>query len=460
MKNWTTILTVIILLVLATLACNLTAAAPPTLAPRVPHSTLTPSNPFGPQATILPPPVTNAPLPQGYTTSLPSNASMTQVINQVDSQRMMGDIQALIGFENRYSLFEPVANQGIFAAQQWLIGELEAIQAANPNTLIQVWSQPFPILNGTQPIQNNNVVMVINGLDAEAGVITLGAHYDTISTTNNQFQPGANDNGSGVAAALEVARILAERPHRATVVFVFFAGEELNRNGSIAFARDYIHSTSIPLVAAINMDMIGNPVGLNGIRYDNQMRAYSAPPNDSRSRQLARLAELVARTYVPGMTVNVMDSLDRQGRWGDHQSFSDLGYPAIRLIEQEDDANLAHNPRDTLSNIDPNYLRRTTQVALAVIAVLADGPNPPTLRQMDTVNWSLEWTPVRNATAYVVALRSPGSLSYDVEITVQDTRMGWVSFPNFEAVAVAAVDANGLIGRFSQEQRIQTGPFE
>jgi hypothetical protein len=160
------------------------------------------------------------------------------------------------------------------------------------------------------------------------------------------------------------------------------------------------------------------------------------------------------------MVVNVMDSLDRQGRWGDHQSFSDLGYPAVRLIEQEDDPSLVHNPNDSLTNIDPNYLRRTTQVTLATLQVLADGLNPPTLRQMDTSTWTLEWSPVQNATEYLVALRSPGSLTYDVEIIVRDTRMSWVSFPNFEAVAVAAIDAYGLLGRFSQEQRIQSGPFE
>ncbi|MCI0713283.1 MAG: M20/M25/M40 family metallo-hydrolase [Chloroflexi bacterium] len=460
MRNWTKILTVIILLMLATLACNLTADAPPTLAPRAPQSTLTPANPFGPQATILPPPVTHAPLPQGYTTSLPSSPNITVVLNQVDSQRMISDIQALVGFGNRYSLYEPAANEGIFAAQQWITSQLEAIQATYPNTLIQVWSQSFPIVNGSQIVQNNNIVMVINGTDAQAGVVALGAHYDTISVTNNPFQPGANDNGSGVAAALEIARIMAQRPHRATLVFVFFAGEELQRNGSLSFARDYIHSTRIPLVATINLDMIGNPTGLNGNRYDYQMRAYSAPENDSESRALARLTEMVARGYVPNMVVNVMDSLDRQGRWGDHQSFSDLGYPAIRLIEQEDNLSLVHNPNDTLTNIDSNYLRRTTQVTLATLQVLADGPNPPTLRQMDTSTWTLEWSPVQNAVSYMVALRSPGSLKYDMHIMVQDTRMSWAGFPGFEAVAVAAIDANGLLGRFSQEQRIQTGPVE
>jgi leucyl aminopeptidase len=462
MKFLSPTLTLIIVIVTTLLACNLASDAPPTLAPRTPRSTLTPANPFGPQSTILPPPVTSAPLPQGYTTLLPSDTSIADIINQVDASLMMSHVQTLVGFNNRYSLYEPLPTQGIAAARDWLVRELEAIQAANPATEMQILTQPFDVTYGEESWQNHNVAMIINGLDGEAGVVLLGAHYDTISTTNDLFQPGANDNGSGVAAALQISRIMAQQPHRAVVVIIFFAAEEVfgGRYGSVEFAETYIQAQHIPLVAAINLDMIGNPTGPTGERHDFQMRTFSEPPNNSASRQLARLTEVVARIYVPSMTVNVINALDRQGRWGDHESFSEIGYPAIRLIEQQDDPRFAHNSQDTISTIDPDYLTRTTQVTLATLHVLADGPNPPTVRQMDSSTWTLEWSPVTNAASYVVALRSPGSLAYNVEIPVSDTRMSWVHFPDFEAVAVAAVDADGLIGRFSPEQSVESGPFE
>lgn len=463
MKSWTRPLIAILMASIITLACNLTAEAPPTLVPQQPLSTLTPQNPFGPQGTIQAPPVTNEPLPSGYTTSVPDNPSIAQHINQIDSDRMMNTIRTLVGFENRHAFSEPALDRGIYAAQNWIMDQLRGIQQSYPNTRIDVYTQPFAYQYSGESFKAENIIMVMNGLDGSAGAVLVGAHYDTtgsIITQGSGLQPGANDNGSGVAAVLEIARIVAQTPRRATVVFIFFSAEEQGRFGSKAFARDFIRAQNIPLRATLNLDIIGNPVGLNGNRYDFQMRVFSAPPNDSESRQLARLAEFVTRRYVPDMQVNVMPTIDRNGRWGDHESFSENGYPAVRLIEQEDNPLLAHNSSDTITHIEPNYLRRTTQVALATLLVVADGPNPPALRQMDTSNWTLEWSPVSNAQGYVVALRSPGSLEFDLEITVASTSMSWASFPNYEAVAVAAVDATGKLGPFSREQLIQPVPFQ
>jgi len=127
---------------------------------------------------------------------------------------------------------------------------------------------------------------------------------------------------------IEIARLLAERPHRATIYCVLFSAEEEGRLGSLAFVRDVIQAQNVPLHAMINLDMIGVPVGPDGARYDGDLRVYSAPPDDSPSRDLARLIAETAQTYLPEMTVTVYDTLDRLDRWGDHQSFSDAGYAA------------------------------------------------------------------------------------------------------------------------------------
>jgi hypothetical protein len=450
-------------LALPAVACNLTSEPPATLAPRVPQSTLTPQGAIGPQATVQAPPITDQQLPSGVQSSLPSNPSVSQQLQQVSSTRLMNDVQTLVGFENRHFLSEPAPDRGKFAARNWLINQLTAIQNSNPQTRLDVYSQSFEFQYAGETRTGENVIMVMNGTDGEAGALVIGAHYDTISSVSttlaDNFQPGANDNASGVAAVLEIARIVAQQPRRASIIFVFFDAEEPGRYGSVAFAQDYILQLRIPVRGALTMDIVGNSVAPDGTRLDNQMRVYSATPNISASRHLARLAELVARVYMPDMRVNVMDALDRSGRWGDHQSFSDLGYPAIRLIEQQDNAILAHSPQDSLDKIDPNYLTRTTQVALGTLLVMADGPSAPTLRQINSDSWRLEWTPTRDAVSYVVALRSPNALSYDLEMTVQGgTSMTWEFFSRYEAVAVAAVDANGQLGPFSKEQIIQSVP--
>ena len=120
------------------------------------------------------------------------------------------------------------------------------------------------------------------------------------------------------------------------------------------------------------MDIIGSPEGRRGERFDNSLRLFSEGPNDtSSSRQLARMIQVSASRLVPEMQVSIQDRTDRSGRWGDHMSFSDEGYPAVRFIEMADDATIAHTSRDTVDRIDPNYLRRNTQVVLAALEMLA-----------------------------------------------------------------------------------------
>jgi hypothetical protein len=156
------------------------------------------------------------------------------------------------------------------------------------------------------------------------------------------------------------------------------------------------------------------------------------------------------------MEVVIQDRVDRAGRWGDHQSFSDEGYPAVRFIEMADDATVAHTTRDTIDRIDPNYLRKTTQVVLAALELLADGPNAPTLRPLrpsenDPASLVLEWSHNPVCQSYVVALRRPDSLVYNEFYTVQATSLAWAGFRNFETVSVACIDTEGRLGRFAPE---------
>jgi len=449
---------VLSILVLAVLACSLSAEPLPTLAPSVPQSTITP------QAGIQPPtlqPLDIAP-PSGVVQSAPSAATSPTSVDLVDANRMLNDINTLVSFQSRHILSTPGTSTGILAAQNFLINELKAIAATSPNEYLQidVYPHQFRMEWGGQEVFPSNVVMAVQGTDAAAGVVMLTAHYDTALQQwfeGNGFQPGANDNGSGVAALLELARVSVLKPHRATIVFVFFSAEETGRQGSQAFVQDFIKAQNIPVVAVMNLDIVGSTLGRRGERLDTSMRLFSEGPNDgSTSRQLARAVHVAAGRFVPEMTVNVEDRTERSGRWGDHMSFSEQGYPAVRLIEMADDSTVVHTNRDTIDRIDPNYLRKTTQVTLAALEMLADGPNPPTLRSMipsasDPSSLTLEWSHSPYCHSYVVALRRPDSLVYNEFYTVEATALSWGGFKNFIAVTVACVDSDGRLGRFAPE---------
>jgi hypothetical protein len=305
----------------------------------------------------------------------PSIADQIAVVN---ATRLILTVNQLASLENRHALAE--SETGIHAARNLLLAAFETIRQANPDRSIDVYPHTFPFTFADQTITGENIVLVLRGTDPDAGAVVIGAHYDTRGadiTAHDTRQPGANDNASGVAAVIEIARILASYPHRATVYCVLFSAEEEGRYGSLAFVRDVIQAQNVPLRAMINLDSVGVPVGPDGVRRKNELRIYSAPPDDSSSRELARFIAQTARRYVPEMTVILRDTLDRPDRWGDHQSFSDAGYAAARLIEPADDPQRTHNADDLPDHLDAAYLCRVTQVALAAALALADDSAGP-----------------------------------------------------------------------------------
>ncbi len=360
---------------LSVIACTLTTA--PNTPPRVSATPLTSADSPTPPPTRMPPasPAAFSPTPPPAATVSPAPPAIPDQVAAIDAARLIDTVNRLASLGNRHVLSAPAQASGIQAAGVIVFAEFLAIQQAHPARSIQVIRQPFTFPFAGQETAGENIVLVIPGSDPGAGAIVIGAHYDTISgdaTAANDAQPGADDNASGVAAVIEIARVLAIHPHRATIYCVLFSAEEEGRFGSLAFVQDTILAHGVPLRAMINLDMIGVPVGPDGVRRDDELRVYSAPPDESPSRQLAALIAQAAQTYVPGMTVTVYETLDRAGRWGDHQSFSDAGYAAVRLIEPDDDPARMHNALDLPDSVDAPYLRRVTQVALAAALLLAD----------------------------------------------------------------------------------------
>lgn len=437
------------------LACTLTSTdMPPTIVPRqtavppptIGYATLAP--------TLLPDDVTPPPI------AIPSDPDMLNLMNEVEADRLMIHVRAMVGVQTRHiNSPQNRPGYGIGAARDYIQAQFEQVQAETQGNLYVFPHQFIVDWNGVRT-QQTNIVAIVQGDTANAGVIIVGAHYDSRNDDLDDAVGaayGANDNGSGIAALMELARILAKRPHRATLMFVAFSGEEEGRKGSTAFVQEYVQRNNLDVRLYINLDAVGSQIYADGRVDDRRMRVFSKGPNDSsRSRQMARLANLIAFNYVPEMEILVQDAYDRDGRYGDHFSFEEAGYPAIRLMEMaENSAYLDSSDVLTSTNPHPSYLQRSTQTMLVLINAMADSLTPPrniSLRDNGNGTRTLIWEPIPNATGYLVALRQPNSMIYQ-QFETNDTSVTWDGFTptNFTAVAVGAKNENGIVGMLSDE---------
>src|SRR5204862_1237534 len=202
-------------------------------------------------------------------------------------------------------------------------------------------AQPPP--RGRVPVATvvTNVVATLKGTQAESAARTyvVSGHYDSMCSSPTDAKcdaPGANDDASGTAAVLEMARVMAKYQFDATVVFMTVPGEEQGLLGATYFAEQ-AKKTNMDIEAMFTNDIIGNSLGGNGVRDNHTVRVFSegvpsnettqeaatrrsvGGENDSQSRQLARFIKEVGERYVRSMKVWLIYRRDRYGRGGDHQ---------------------------------------------------------------------------------------------------------------------------------------------
>lgn len=435
------------------LACNLSSPPPPTIVPR-PSATPLPTIGY---ATLSP-----EELPEAVTTPVAqTNANLLNLINRVDSNRLMAHVQTLQNLGTRH-VNSPytLPDAGIGAARNYIVGQFQQIEAASQGRF-RIISHTFPVSWGGVNSTAENIVGYLGGRETGAGVLLIGAHYDSTSNSiedGSAYAPGANDNASGVAAVLEVARVLAENPipPRATILFAAFSAEEIGREGSKRFVEEYVRSYNLPLIGMLNLDVIGSSTGPTGQVNDRQIRLYSEGPNESPSRQFARALNFIGFNYMPDLELAMQDAVDRDGRYGDHMSFSEAGYPAARIIEPLEEANRHHTANDTMDDIQLPYFTRVTQLTLVVTYAMGEGIRAPrnvVLRDAGNGIRNLVWEPVPEAVSYVVALRYPGSLTFNQYFETTDTNVASEIFTasRLAGIAIAARDANGLLGPLSSE---------
>jgi hypothetical protein len=376
------------------------------------------------------------------------------LINSVSQQQLVGYVQTLEGFVTR-NTFSALDRQdyGIGAARLWIFNEFLRVG----NGRLQVQFDNFPMIYNGLVSEQQNVVATLPGTGTYPGVIVLVAHYDsrTVNPDDGESRaPGANDNASGVAALMEIARLLSSRTWNQSVVFVAFAAEEQGRFGSSHFVTDRLLAGWV-IDAAIANDIVGGRSGIT-----QSIRLFSAGPDTSAPRQLARYVDFVSGLYLPTFPVIMQDAVDREGRYSDHISFLNAGIPALRLTEAEEDFNRQHNAFDTSEAIDYNYLVKVTQLNLVVAANVIGAPARPPVpliaAMADPGAHILTWTPDPLAAGYMISFRPAGSADYAPFHFVNASQAGNVAITGLDpnivyAVSLAALDANGRVSFFSPE---------
>jgi hypothetical protein len=225
------------------------------------------------------------------------------------------------------------------------------------------------------------------------------------------FAPGANDDASGTAAVMELARVMARYEFDATLVFMAVAAEEQGLNGSTHWA-EMAKQKNLNIAGMITNDIIGSSRADDGRVDNSQVRLFAeglragretspelsalvqtGGENDSSPRQLARHIKEVGEQYVPGFKVTVVYRRDRYGRGGDHSPFLDRGYAAVRFTEPNEDFKHQHqNVRiengvqygDLPEFVDFNYVAQVTRINAAALASLSLAPAPPSKVEMET----------------------------------------------------------------------------
>ncbi len=369
-----------------------------------------------------------------------------KLVASVTQQRLQATVVKLASFGTRSTLSDTLSTtRGIGAARRWIYDEFKRMSPR-----LQVSYDRHNLAEQgriTRDVELVNVVAILPGRTPRRVYIT--GHYDTVNSRRpaaadataratppatpsgqqplvrptidvNSDAPGANDDGSGTALTMELARAFAESgiEFNATLVFVTWAGEEQGLIGSMAHATALAEAKGV-VEANFNNDIVGSSLGGNGIIDGESVKIYSLGPEDSPNRSLARYVARVAPVYVPSHNIRLMAREDRFGRGSDHSSFTANGFPAIVFREANENYERQHSPDDKVEGMDFRYLTQNARVNAAVAASVALAPPAPRVttgggtatigRGTSGYDASLQWQPSAGAVAYRVYWRDAWS---------------------------------------------------
>ncbi len=340
-----------------------------------------------------------------------TDSSLYGIIENISAQRIESDVRTLANFETRNTFSDTVSNKrGIGAARRWIKSEFDLISKECNNCLNVFYQKDFVTKKDGDRIPKDawivNVAAVQKGTKNPNRYIIMTGDIDSRNSDTMDFTndaPGANDNATGMAGAIEAARVLSKYKFENSIIYLGLSGEEQGLYGGKGFA-EFAKKNNWEIIGVLNNDMIGNIEGVDGVIDNRTFRIFSEPTPvtetekerkarrsyggevDGNSRQLARYILKQSLTYMPEMNPMMVYRLDRFGRGGHHRPFNDLGYAGVRIMEAHENYNRQHqNTRvengikygDVIEGVNFEYAKKLTAVNAIVLAALAHSPCEP-----------------------------------------------------------------------------------
>ena len=410
--------------------------------------------------------------------------NISNQVNEVSEANLKFIVNKLVSFQTRHTLSDTLSKTtGIGAARNWIKSEFEKYSMESGNRLqvsFDTFTQAADGRRITAPVVLKNVMAILPGTDPnDKRMLMLSGHYDSRVTdvmNAKDFAPGANDDASGVAAVMEMARIMSKQKFNCTIVFVAMVGEEQGLYGATNLAkRAKAEGWNVHLL--MNNDIVGNSYGMETDIKDNKsVRVFSegvspletpaqvaarqsaGTDNDGKARQAARYIKEVAERYVDQLEVKLIYRRDRFLRGGDHTPFSQQGFAAVRITEMNEDFNRQHQDIRTENGfkfgdlpeyVDYNYLQKVTRMNLAVMANLAWSAQEPenvvVLTSGLTNKTALKWEAPKGKSpaGYYILMRETTSPFWEKKIFVKETSASIAYSKDNYYFGVQSIDDNG-----------------
>ncbi|MTE27452.1 M28 family peptidase [Winogradskyella ouciana] len=409
------------------------------------------------------------------------------IIEAVSEERLRNDVKTLADFGTRHTLSDTLSDtRGIGAARRWIKSQFDNI-SKDCNDCLEVFFQKDLVAKGTnqrivKDVMVVNVVAIQRGTKYPNRYIIMSGDIDSRVSDPTDFtsdSPGANDNATGMAGAIEAARVLSKYKFESSIVYLGLSGEEQGLFGGQGMAR-YAQENNWDIIGVLNNDMIGNIEGVDGVIDNRTFRIFSEPITtaetaperlarqargrrfyggevDGISRQLARYVHKTTETYMPEMNPMMVYRLDRFGRGGHHRPFNDVGFAGIRIMEAHENYTQQHQDirtengidyGDTFEHVNFPYCKKLTAVNAITMASLASAPPAPSEVGIGGIvepSAKLKWNKVDGATGYKIYWRDTTSPTWDHSRYVGDVTeftLEGIVIDNF-LFGVAAVGKDG-----------------
>lgn len=425
-------------------------------------------------------------LPAMAQTTIRQDAAIKQMVDEVSSKNIETIIRKLVSFKTRHTLSDTTSKTiGSGAARNWIKAEYERYAAESRGRMtvqFDTFTQPKSE-RVDKPVQLKNVLAILKGTDPkDTRVYIVSGHYDSRITDvmdPNGDEPGANDDASGTAVSMELARVMAKRSFPATIIFMSVVGEEQGLYGSTHVAKR-AKAENWNVDAMLNNDIVGNTHGMeNDLKDNRSVRVFSegvptvaasnqkqiaglislGGENDSQSRELARYIKETAERYVDQLDVKLIYRRDRFLRGGDHVPFLQEGFTAVRFTEMNEDFHRQHQNIRTENGVDYgdlpdfvdfNYAQKVARMNLSTLANLASAPAEPqnvgVITSGLTNRTQLKWDAPANGkkpAGYYILIRESTSPYWEKKLYVTDTHADLDYSKDNYFFAVQSVDAEG-----------------